>query len=210
MVRPGNFSGSKFLLAHRGSTATNSTVDGDRQICEQCQVAGHQHQLAPVESSSANAYTGLALRRAQQAGEADLQAQGIATGSLVRATRMRGVVPALIAALAWRGCSRARPQLPGPTDVHRSAAVRPTGGSVLGPPRDLTLTCRTPRAPVRHRGLRSSDRRRNNGTNPCAQRCRLIRQCPIRKIQKIRHIHTTVGAVVTFQRGSCCLRRSCA
>ena len=59
---------------------------------------------------------------------------------------MRGVVPALIAALAWRGCSRARPQLPGPTDVHRSAAVRPTGGSVfLGAPRDLTLTCPTPR-----------------------------------------------------------------
>jgi hypothetical protein len=28
--------------------------------------------------------------------------------------------------------------------------------------------------------------------------------------QKIRHIHTTVGAVVTFQRGSGCLMCSCA
>ena len=80
---------------------------------------------------------------------------------------MRGVVPALIAALAWRGCSRARRQLPGATDVHRSAAVRPTGGSVfLGAPRDLTLTCPTPR-PLSdtERGLKSFNRRRNNGTN---------------------------------------------
>ena len=35
--------------------------------------------------------------------------------------------------------------------------------------------------------------------------------CPIRKIQKMRHIHTTVGAVVscrTFRRGSGCLTLS--
>jgi hypothetical protein len=73
-----------------------------------------------------------------QAREADLQAQEIATRSLVRARECVGVSRQLIAALAERCCSRTQPQLSGPkSTVVTAAAVPQRCGSVfLTAPRD--------------------------------------------------------------------------
>jgi hypothetical protein len=106
--------------------------------------------------------------------------------------------PALIAALALLCCSRAQPQLSGPkSTVVTAAAVRPARDD------DTDLS---------DAELIGSDwHAANRWSRPCAHRGQLIRQCPIRKIQKMPHIPPTVGRVVlclTFHRGSGCLTLS--